>query len=169
MSALTHLRQKVSRRAGRCYSATPATHEPKSSDSSSVASEYRRRRALRLLHSSPGRKYAYVADASDPAGVALVIAVRDVGTSELIIPHEKYDPFALIDALSSDGALLELSRDATPTGPDEIPPPAAGRSMTAAGPGQATGQCPHCGGGDFWNLGGERKCARCHPDPKVKS
>jgi hypothetical protein len=166
MSALAELRRKIGR-AIVATSATSATQAPvcsKSSKSSSddapanTRAEYRRRRALRLLYRDATRKYAYVADTSGEA-VVLTIAVRGVGTSEVSIPHESYDPFAILLALSDHGTLCELAQDGAPTGPDEaMHPPAR--------PARAPAVCRNCGGSEWWTLQGVRKCSTCHPRAK---
>jgi hypothetical protein len=168
VSALAVLRQKIGM-ATPANPATPATQaamcsrSSKSSKSSNddaqenARREYRRRRALRLLHQDPKRRYAYVADTAGEA-VTLAIAVRDVGTSEVTIPHESYDPFAILLALSERGTLCELARDPVPTGPDEAMHPPARPARTPA-------VCRTCGGSDWWTLQGVRKCVTCHPGP----
>ncbi len=62
--------------------------------------EARRRRALAKLAESPDLKRAAIFDAyTEPDAVICTVAIREVGTCELVIPSEKYDPWAILDAL----------------------------------------------------------------------
>lgn len=62
-----------------------------------LAAEARRQRVLTMLAERPHIRYAVVVDDPDTDPVLLAVAVRDVGTCELAIPREKYDPFLLLD------------------------------------------------------------------------
>ena len=51
------------------------------------------------------RKYYWLTDdKAHPDFVILVFAIRDVGTGELSIPREKYDPFLLMEILDKHQA-----------------------------------------------------------------
>jgi len=60
----------------------------------------RRQKVLAMLAAEPSLKRAAIFDVdADPAAVICTVAIRDVGTTELIIPHDKYDPWLLLRAL----------------------------------------------------------------------
>lgn len=63
--------------------------------------ERRRARALALLDADPGRHIAVVAEAGDPAHVA--VAIRGVAVGELTIPAEHYDGIALLTLMEHWG------------------------------------------------------------------
>ena len=46
-------------------------------------------------------QYSWRTDDEDPEFVVLALAIRDVGTCELSIPHERYDAFELIEILGT--------------------------------------------------------------------
>lgn len=61
----------------------------------------RRARALAMLDADPERRIAVVAEAGDPAHVA--VAIRGVAVGELTIPAERYDAFALLALMEQCG------------------------------------------------------------------
>jgi hypothetical protein len=62
--------------------------------------EIRRQRALEKLAESPDRTRTAIFDIdADPSVVICTVAIRGVGTCELQIPRERYDPWAILDAL----------------------------------------------------------------------
>jgi hypothetical protein len=61
----------------------------------------RRDRALALLDADPGRHIAVIAEAGDPAHVA--VAIRGDAVGELTIPAERYDAFALLALMEQHG------------------------------------------------------------------
>jgi hypothetical protein len=64
-------------------------------------SEVRRNRALAGLKESPEKKRVAIFDIdADPEVVLCTLAIRGVGTCELQIPRESYDPWVILDALS---------------------------------------------------------------------
>lgn len=71
------------------------------------AAESRRLRVLALLAEQPEVRYALTVDElADPQAVTLTLAIRGVGTCELRIPREKYDPFLLLELIERRGATL---------------------------------------------------------------
>lgn len=64
------------------------------------ASEVRRQRAIRMLDENPEIRYAAVTDSEiDPENVVLTLAVRGVGTVEVLIPAEKWDGVLFLELL----------------------------------------------------------------------
>ena len=61
----------------------------------------RRIRALAMLDADPDREIAVIAEAGDPAHVAL--AVRGVAVGDLEIPADRYDAFALMALMEQCG------------------------------------------------------------------
>ena len=62
--------------------------------------EERRARVLQMLDDRPEIQRAFVTDSeSDPDNVILAMAVRGVGTCELLIERQKYDPFLLLELI----------------------------------------------------------------------
>lgn len=59
--------------------------------------EARRQKILAMLAERPGIRYAFTVDDPDTDPVILALAIRGVGTCELLIPGAKYDPFALLE------------------------------------------------------------------------
>lgn len=71
------------------------------------AASARRQKVLAMLEERPGSKYAVVTDTdNDPEAVILALAIRDMGTVELRIPREKYDPFLLLDLIERHGGTI---------------------------------------------------------------
>ena len=71
------------------------------------AAERRRQRALAMLAERPGIRYAVATDTSaDPDAVLLTLAIRGHATCELRIPHDRYDPFLLLDLIERHGATV---------------------------------------------------------------
>ena len=66
--------------------------------------EDRRQRVLEMLADAPPEaSYAYLTDdKSDPEHVILALAIRGVGTCELSIPRDRYDPFLLMEMLDKE-------------------------------------------------------------------
>jgi hypothetical protein len=62
--------------------------------------EERHRRVEELLAAEPDRKRVAIFDLNqNPAYVLCTIGIRGVGSCELCIPRDKYDPWAVLDAL----------------------------------------------------------------------
>jgi len=60
----------------------------------------RQQRALTKLADSPDLKRVAIFDIeANPTAVICTLAIRDVGTCELTIPRDKYDPWLLLHAL----------------------------------------------------------------------
>ena len=61
----------------------------------------RRLKVLRMLaeDDQPRKYYWATDDKAHPEFVFLTLAIRDVGTCEMSIPKEKYDPFLLMEIL----------------------------------------------------------------------
>ena len=68
--------------------------------------EHRRQQVLQMMaEDDQRRKYYWLTDDKAHADfVILVFAIRDVGTGELSIPREKYDPFLLTEILEKHQA-----------------------------------------------------------------
>ena len=69
----------------------------------------RERRRQRVLHmmvedDQPRKYYWATDDQAHPELVFLTLAIRDVGTCEMTIPKEKYDPFLLMEILDKHQA-----------------------------------------------------------------
>ena len=66
--------------------------------------ENRRQRVLKMLADAPPAvHYAYLTDdKSHPEYVILALAIRGVGTCELSIPRDRYDPFLLMEMLEKE-------------------------------------------------------------------
>jgi len=66
--------------------------------------EDRRQRVLEMLADAPPEaSYAYLTDdKSHPEYVILALAIRGVGTCELSIPRDRYDPFLLMEMLEKE-------------------------------------------------------------------
>ena len=76
--------------------ARKATSEPLSDP----GAETRRRRVLAMLAERPGIRCAVVTDTeADPNAVIIALAIRGVGTCELRIPRQKWDPFLFLEAV----------------------------------------------------------------------
>lgn len=70
--------------------------------------EARRNRVLAMLAERPGIRYAVLTDAqADPDAVILTLAIRGKATCELRIPHDRYEPFLLLDLLDRHGATVQ--------------------------------------------------------------
>ncbi len=79
-----------------CNVASPDTDDP----TPDPAAEGRRRRVLALLEAHPEAKYAAVSDMQAvPGFVLLTLAIRDVGTVDLLIPAAKWDGVLFLDLL----------------------------------------------------------------------
>ena len=63
--------------------------------------ERRRAKALAILAEQPDKHVAVVAEAGDPAHVA--VAIRGVAVGELTIPADRYDPLALLALMNDHG------------------------------------------------------------------
>ena len=69
--------------------------------------ETRRQRVLRMLRENPTITYAMVTDTSaDPETVILVLAIRDKGACEILIPRDRYDGMLLLDLIERHGATV---------------------------------------------------------------
>ena len=66
--------------------------------------ENRQQRVLKMLADAPPEaSYAYLTDdKSHPEYVILALAIRGVGTCELSIPRDRYDPFLLMEMLEKE-------------------------------------------------------------------
>jgi hypothetical protein len=62
-----------------------------------AAAEARRQKVLAMLAERPGLYRAAVADYSGRDAVIVTVAIRDVGTCELSIPLEKWEPFLFLE------------------------------------------------------------------------
>lgn len=70
----------------------------------SPAADARKQRVLAMLDERPGIRYATITDTKAEAeAVILALAIPDVGTCELRIPREKYDPFLLLELIERHG------------------------------------------------------------------
>lgn len=114
MSVLAELRGRY---APAATFATPATHAPKSSkcsESSSPAEaekhtpqhlatrrqKARARLVQRLLRQHPDvSHYYYTDDRADPHFIVLTIGLQGVGTADILIPRETYDPFRVLEIM----------------------------------------------------------------------
>ena len=66
--------------------------------------EQRREKVLKMLEERPEIQRAFVTDTeADPDNVIITLAIRDVGTCELLIPQSKYDPFLLLELIQKCG------------------------------------------------------------------
>ena len=66
--------------------------------------EERRLKVLAILADNHGIQRSFLTDTeADPDRVILTMAIRDVGTCELLIPRHKYDPFAVLEAIEKAG------------------------------------------------------------------
>lgn len=71
------------------------------------AAEARRQRVLAMLAERPGIRYAVLTDTeADSEAAILALAIRGVGTCELRIPREKYDPFLLLELIERHGGTV---------------------------------------------------------------
>ncbi len=63
--------------------------------------EARRQKVLQMMaeDDQPRKYYWATDDKAHPEFVILTLAIRDVGTCEMSIPKEKYDPFLLMEIL----------------------------------------------------------------------
>lgn len=66
----------------------------------------RRQTVLAMLAEQPGTRYAVVVVDPDADPVIVVVAVRDVGTCEIAIPADRFDPFALLEILARHDATM---------------------------------------------------------------
>ena len=68
--------------------------------------EHRRQEVLQMMANDdqPRKHYWLTDDKAHPDFVILVFAIRGVGTGELSIPKEKYDPFLLMEILDKHQA-----------------------------------------------------------------
>ncbi|GJL72971.1 MAG: hypothetical protein NMNS01_21700 [Nitrosomonas sp.] len=63
----------------------------------------RRQRVNALLNKNPDKKRAYISDAStDTHNVILTVAIRGVGTFEMLIPQAKYNPWLLAEMIEKE-------------------------------------------------------------------
>ena len=69
-----------------------------------AAREERRQRLLQMMaEDDQPKKYYWITDIkADPDWVILALAIRDVGTCELLIPRERYDPFLLLESIGKE-------------------------------------------------------------------
>lgn len=66
--------------------------------------EERRQRVLQMLEERPEIQRAFMADTeSDRHTVILTLAIRNVGTCELLIRKDKYDAFQLLEIIEKSG------------------------------------------------------------------
>ena len=72
----------------------------------SLQREARRQKVLQMMAEDdrPKSHYWKTFDDAHPDFVILAFAIRDVGTGELSIPREKYDPFLLMEILDKHQA-----------------------------------------------------------------
>ncbi len=63
----------------------------------------RREKVLKMLADNPEIMRAFITDAeSDQDHVIIALAIRGVGTCELLIPRHKYDPFLLLESFEKE-------------------------------------------------------------------
>lgn len=88
-------------------SATPAPFLPIIEDDAlpDPKAEARWQRVLAMLDEQPGIRYALMTD-TDAEAVILALAIRGVGTCEVLIPKAKFDPFLLLDLIERHGATV---------------------------------------------------------------
>lgn len=68
-----------------------------------ILRELRRRQALAMLDADPGLGRAYVVDPdSDPERVLVMFALRGIGTCEIEIPRDRWDPFLFLRFLEGE-------------------------------------------------------------------
>lgn len=66
------------------------------------ASERRRQRVLAMLDARPELTRAMVTDdESEPDQVVITVAIRGVGTADIRVPKDSYDPFRLLELLAA--------------------------------------------------------------------
>jgi hypothetical protein len=69
--------------------------------------EARRLRVLAVLAEQPSLRYALLTDnKADPDAVILAFAIRGIGTCELNIPRQKYDPLLLLTLIERNGGTV---------------------------------------------------------------
>jgi hypothetical protein len=73
----------------------PSAHPDPTPLPSLPAAEARRQKALALLARDGGR-YAVTVDDCGTDPVVMALAIRDKGTCEVLIPKDRYDPFAVL-------------------------------------------------------------------------
>ncbi len=57
-----------------------------------------------MLEDRPETRRAFLTDCeSDPNHVIVALAIRGIGTCEILIPRDKYDPFAVLEAIERAG------------------------------------------------------------------
>ena len=68
--------------------------------------EHRRQQVLQMMaEDDQPRKYYWLTDGkAHPDFVILVFAIRDVGTCEMYVPKEEYDPFLLMEIVDKHQA-----------------------------------------------------------------
>ena len=68
------------------------------------ATEKRRQKVLAMLAENPSAERSYFTDTeADPDYVVLAIAIRGVGSGELLIPWSKFDAFQLLEIIRGTG------------------------------------------------------------------
>lgn len=67
----------------------------------------RRRQVIEALRSRPEIKYAYVAEHAPSGDGLIMIGIRGVGTGELRIPADQYDPLAVISNFNGEGQSVD--------------------------------------------------------------
>ena len=66
--------------------------------------ESRRNKVLAMLEENPTIRRAFLTDTNAyPDHVVLTLAIRGVGSCELLIPNRKYDPFLTLELIMKDG------------------------------------------------------------------
>lgn len=58
--------------------------------------EAKRQELLRMLKARPDIKRAFIAEAGPNGGGRVSLALRDIGSCELVIPDGRFDPFAIM-------------------------------------------------------------------------
>lgn len=81
-------------------SCPPAVFRP------ALGATYTRRRkassVVRALEHDPALRFAVEVANGDSDPVVLAVAIRDAGTCELLIPKDRYDPFAIIALIEAN-------------------------------------------------------------------
>lgn len=81
---------------------TPEQRETLKQYKPAILRELRRRQALRLLAENPEKNRAYIVDPdSDPDRILVLLALRGVGSCDLEIPRDRWDPFLFMKFLES--------------------------------------------------------------------
>ncbi len=68
------------------------------------ATEKRRQKVLAMLAENPAAQRTFLTDSeTDPNNVIVALAIRHVGTCEMTIPRDRYDPFQMLTIFEKSG------------------------------------------------------------------